>query len=142
MPNRRTLRDLLRIVPLAVAILVGGPLIIASTGLEASLRDLYERRVQATPGTPVVPTGRTVNLTEEHRHTIREVILKDAATPRVDRAVTVTIGEKAPDGIETRPIPPLVSEKIPSLRTNTYFVTGDTVVIVDPQDNKVAEIVR
>ena len=142
MPRRFTTRTLLRTLPLAVFMLAGGPLVLASTGLEASLRNLYERRVQATPGEPVIPTSRTVNLTEEHRHTIREVILKDVAGPRTERQVSLAIGERVPDGVVFAPFPPVVSEKIPSLRASAYFVSGDTVVIVDPEDKRIAEIVR
>jgi hypothetical protein len=89
---------------------------------------------------PVITTARTVKLTEEDRYTIREVILKDAKVPKQGKA-DVAIGDPAPPGVTTEKFPELVAEKIPSLRSHTYFVTDDGVVIVD-RTNKVADVVK
>jgi hypothetical protein len=89
---------------------------------------------------PVITTARTVKLTEEDRYTIREVILKDAKVPKMEKA-NVAIGDPTPPGVTTEKFPELVAEKIPSLRNHTYFVTDEGVVIVD-RTNKVADVVK
>ena len=95
---------------------------------------------QARDQEPVITTSRTVKLTEEDRYTIREVILKDAKVAKQAKA-NVTIGDPAPPGVTTEKFPELVAEKIPSLRSHTYFVTDEGVVIVD-RTNKVADVVK
>jgi hypothetical protein len=89
---------------------------------------------------PVITTSRSVNLTEEERYTIREVVLKDSKVPKQAKE-DVTIGDPAPSGVTTERFPEMVTEKIPSLRNHTYFVTDGGVVIVD-RTNKVADIVK
>jgi hypothetical protein len=39
-------------------------------------------------------------------------------------------------------MPEDVTRKIPQLKNNTYFVKGDEIVIVEPKDNTVADIVK
>jgi hypothetical protein len=88
------------------------------------------------------PTSR-INLTVEQRHVIKEIIIKDlkfkeAAQPNTPGAV----GETVPSGVVLHPIPVEVSAKVPQVRTHSFFVKDDHVFVVDPKDNKVADVVR
>jgi hypothetical protein len=57
--------------------------------------------------------------------------------------VTAQIGDKAPAGVTIYDFPQQVAEKVPAVQAHKYFVdSGGEVVIVDPKDNKVADIVK
>jgi hypothetical protein len=47
-----------------------------------------------------------------------------------------------PSGVALQPMPVEVSAKVPQVRTHSYFVTGDKIVIVDPKDNKISTVVE
>jgi hypothetical protein len=106
-----------------------------------------EAQVPATaPSTaPVVKPQDTVNLTMEQRHIIKEVILKDLkVTEPADQAAKVPtqVGDKVPAGIPLQPMPVEVSSKIPQIKSHSFLVKDDKVVIIDPKDNKVAALIE
>lgn len=84
----------------------------------------------------------TVNLTMEQRHIIKEIILKDLKTAPQAVNAPMSVGATVPQGIPLQPIPVEVSAKIPQLKTHSFLVKNDTVIIVDPKDNKVAALVE
>jgi hypothetical protein len=84
----------------------------------------------------------TVNLTMEQRHIIKEIILKDLKTAPQAVNAPMPVGATVPSGIPLQPIPVEVSAKIPQLKTHSFLVKNDTVIIVDPKDNKVAALVE
>jgi hypothetical protein len=100
---------------------------------------------QVPSAAPVVKPADTVNLTMEQRHIIKEIIIKDMKTAEPqDQAAKVPtqVGETVPSGIPLQPIPVEVSAKIPQLKTHSFLVKNDKVVIIDPKDNKVAALVE
>jgi hypothetical protein len=128
---------------LASILLVGGPIVIETSGAATLLAALHDKIAQAqTPGDPVLPTSRTVNLTQENRHVIREIILKDMNVKKAPDNIHISIGGPVPSNVQTQPFPGDVTQKIPSLKSNTFFVTGDQIVVVEPKDNTVADIVK
>jgi hypothetical protein len=54
----------------------------------------------------------------------------------------VAIGDAVPKGVDLQPIPEEVTRKVPQLKNNTFFVKGQEVIIVEPKDNTVADIVK
>jgi hypothetical protein len=96
---------------------------------------------QVQKDAPIVSSERTINLTEENRYVIREVVLKDPNVPK-EQGPRAAIGDPLPPGVATQPFPADVAQKIPSLRSHRFFVTDQEVVIVDPKSNKVADIVK
>lgn len=91
----------------------------------------------------VEKTPDSVNLTMEQRHIIKEIILKDLkTTPTAAANAPTKIGATVPSGIPLQPIPVEVSAKIPQLKTHSFLVKDDKVIIVDPKDNKVAALVE
>ncbi len=106
-----------------------------------------EAQVPATaPSTaPVVKPQETVNLTMEQRHIIKEIILKDLkVTEPADQAAKVptNVGDTVPAGIPLQPMPVEVSSKIPQIKSHSFLVKDDKVVIIDPKDNKVAALIE
>ena len=89
----------------------------------------------------LVSSERTINLTEENRYIIREIVLKDPNVPK-EQGARAAIGDPLPPGVATQPFPADVAQKIPALRSHRFFITGQEVVIVDPKSNKIADIVK
>lgn len=102
-----------------------------------------EAQVPATA--PVVKPADTVSLTMEQRHIIKEIIVKDLkiAEPQDHAAKLPTqVGETIPSGIPLQPMPVEVSAKVPQIKSHSFIVKDDKVIIVDPKDNKVAALIE
>jgi len=95
---------------------------------------------QTPPQQQLAPIAR-INLTLEQRHVIKEIIkeMKIAATS-VDSDASV--GEKVPQATSPRPMPTDIGQKVPQVKAHTFFVTEKQIVIVDPKDNTVAEVIE
>jgi hypothetical protein len=103
----------------------------------------------AAPGhaqTPGLPPGqapaatRTVNLTLEQRHVIRELVRELKVNPAGDD-LKIAAGDDIPPNLELQPVPPLIAQKVPQIKSHRLYVTKSQILIVDPQDKKVAEII-
>ena len=94
---------------------------------------------------PPVPaptaTSPKLNLTLEQRYTIREII-KDMKPERAPADVHVALGEPAPQNVSLHSMPAEIAQKVPQVKSHKFFVTDEDIVIVDPKDNAVAEIVK
>jgi hypothetical protein len=88
---------------------------------------------------PVLP-GPKLNLTLEQRHTIRELI-KDAK-PQSSGEVHAGVGDTIPENVNLQPMPSQVAEKVPQVRSHRFFIADEQIVIVDPKDKKVADIIK
>ena len=95
-----------------------------------------------SPSSPVVQPQETVKLTMEQKHIIKEIIIKDMKTPGASTHVDLEPGKVVPKEVTLQPMPVEVSAKVPQVRTHSYFVEDDKVVIVDAKDNKVAALVE
>jgi hypothetical protein len=96
----------------------------------------------AQPANPEVPAAtRSVNLSLEQRHIIRELVaeLKTAKSP-VDAKVSA--GDVVPKQAELHPIPPLLGQKVPQIKAHRFYVTAQQIVLVEPQENRVAEVIE
>jgi len=115
-------------------------------GITAAVLTLVLPVEAQVPSTaPVVKPADHVNLTMEQRHIIKEIIIKDMkATEPQDQAAKIPtgVGETVPSGIPLQPIPVEVSAKVPQLKSHSFLVKQDKVVIIDPKDNKVAALVE
>ena len=81
-----------------------------------------------------------LKLTLEQRHVIKEWI-KDmklepaAAPPRSE------IGEAVPQDAKLQAMPAEVGRKVPQVKAHQFLYTADSILIVDPKDRKVAEVI-
>jgi hypothetical protein len=96
---------------------------------------------QVTPRQPedVLAPAPKLNLTLEQRHTIREFV-KDMKADAPE--VKTEIGDPVPQGITPRPMPSDVAQKVPQVKSHRFFLTAQQIVIVDPKDNKVADVIK
>ena len=83
----------------------------------------------------------TVRVTAEDAHIIKEIVLKDMQFPKV-AAGDYKIGEPAPANAELQTFPAQIGAKVSSIKSHRFFVTGQKIVVVDPKDNKIAEIIE
>ena len=113
-------------------------------GTAAFVRTSSQSNVAQAPAgdAPPISSQRTINLTEEDRHTIREIVLKDVNVRKEPDATKAAIGDTPPQGVVTYEFPTLLSSKIPALKSHTYFVKGEEIVVVDAKSGKVADIVK
>jgi len=95
----------------------------------------------ATPEQQLAPTTPKLNLTLEQRFTIREII-KDKKAAGAPADVQAAVGEPVPAGVTPQPMPSEVAQKVPQVKAHRYFLTAQQIVLVDPKDNKVAEVIK
>jgi hypothetical protein len=86
------------------------------------------------------PTTRTSNLTLEQRHVIKEII-KDSKTENAPADIQVAVGDMVPKSLHLQLMPAEVGAKVSQIKTHLFFVQGARVVIVDPKDNKIIDII-
>jgi hypothetical protein len=94
-----------------------------------------------TPNPEVPAATRTVNLTLEQRHVIRE-LFKELKVEQSTEDLKVAAGDEIPGKIVLQPIPALIGQKVPQIRSHRFYVTQRQIVIVDPQDQKVVEVIE
>src|SRR5262249_44230282 len=82
-----------------------------------------------------------VNITLEQRHIIMEII-KSLTVPPAAPDVDVSLGAVAPRSARLQPIPPEVAMKVPQIRSHLFFVKEGKIAIVDPRENRIAEIIE
>jgi Protein of unknown function (DUF1236) len=116
--------------------------LVCSAASIARLGPAHAQPIRLAQAEPPVSSSRTVKLTEEDRHTLREIILRDMKVEKAPENTKVSVGEAVPPGVHLEPIPADVTRKVPQIKNNTFFVKGDEIVIVEPKDNTVADIVK
>ena len=90
---------------------------------------------------PAVPVQPKINLTLEQRHVIKELI-KDLNIASAPKNTNIAVGATVPATVNLNPMPQLVAEKIPQIKSHMFFVEDGKVVIVDPKENKVVDAIE
>jgi hypothetical protein len=89
--------------------------------------------------------SRSVRITAEQGHVIKEIVLKDApaaAPARAGQGSEPAIGDKAPSDVSLQTFPESVWQKVPQVRMHKFYIANGQVVIVSPSDNTVADIIK
>jgi len=110
---------------------------LALPGLDSPVR---AQTPEAPAQAPAVPVQPKINLSLEQRHTIKELV-KDLNVSPAPPDVETTVGATVPASIKLSPMPPVVAEKIPQIKSHLFFVEGGKVVIVDPKENKIVDAI-
>ena len=86
---------------------------------------------------------RSVKLTAEQHHVIKEIVLKDLKVKGV-AGRREGRGRRAggADNVTLQPFPAVIADKVPEVKSHSFFVKGDQVIIVDPRDKKVADVIK
>jgi hypothetical protein len=93
------------------------------------------------PGQEPVVISHKLNLTLEQRHVIKEFI-KDMKTEQAPAQAAPAVGDSIPQTVNLQAMPNDVGQKVPQVKTHRFFIADGQIVIVDPKDNKVAEIIK
>jgi hypothetical protein len=83
---------------------------------------------------------RSINLTVENRHVIKEIV-KDLHVQSAPGNVALTVGATVPQSV-LQPLPAPVGEKVPQVKSHVFFVKDDKIVLVDPKENKIVEVIE
>jgi len=81
-----------------------------------------------------------INLSLEQKHTIRELV-KDMRLPKEGGKFDLKVGASVPTSVVLAPMPAEISNKVPQIKSHRLFVTGERIVLVNPQDPRIAEVI-
>ena len=95
---------------------------------------------QAPSQEPAVVSAK-VNLTLEQRHVIKEFI-KDMKAATAPAEVAPAVGDAIGQNVTLLAMPNDLGQKVPQVKTHRFFIAGAQMVIVDPKDNKVVEVIK
>jgi len=87
------------------------------------------------------PPARTINLTLEQRHVIKEFV-KDVDVGKAPADVPVSVGAEVPEKVVLHDVPAELGRKVPQIKTHKFVVVQNKVVLVDPKDRKIAEVIE
>lgn len=88
-------------------------------------------------------TSRLMNLSKEQRHVIRRHAKRKQVTTREPVVRTrYQIGDRIEEGVTIEPFPGTVYTEVPTVRRYRYFRDHDDVMLVDPDEDRVAKIIR
>jgi len=82
-----------------------------------------------------------INLSLEQRHEIREMI-KDLKIENSSAEIHLGLGDVVSKSISLHPMPADVGAKVSQVKSHLFFIMGGQVVIVDPKDNKIVDIIE
>lgn len=95
------------------------------------------------PGpTQPVPTTPTVKLTMDDKHVLKENLLKDSQSVGSAGEMEFERGKKVPTSVQLRRFPDQIASKIPSIKSHEYFVADQAIVVVEPQQRTIVEVVK
>jgi hypothetical protein len=86
------------------------------------------------------PTATKLNLTLEQRHTIKE-LMKDSKIEKAPADVHLAVGAKVPESLKLHEMPSEIGAKVSQVKTHLVVLQGTEVVIVEPKDRTVADII-
>ena len=95
-----------------------------------------EVRTQTQP----LPPSPTIKLNAEQTHIIKEIVLKEHDFPKSESA-DFKIGDAPPADVKLESFPDLVGEKVSAVKSYKFFLSGQNIVVVNPRDNKIAEVI-
>jgi len=84
---------------------------------------------------------RTVNLTAEQRHVIKEIV-KELHLASAPANAPTNMGETVPQTVRLEPIPAELAQKVPQVKSHLFYVKEQRIVLVDPKDNTVADVIE
>jgi hypothetical protein len=90
--------------------------------------------------TATVRERSKVSFSPSQRQAIRKQVTTSGRASNVSR--TIEIGEAVPDEVELTEFPRTIYREVPTVREYRYYRTDRNVVVVDPSDRRVIEIIE
>ena len=85
--------------------------------------------------------GSRLRLSPQDREVIRTVVMREPAC-RLEQRVDFFLFIPLPRTVEVCELPPQVVTEAPELRGYRYVVRGDEIGLVDPDENRIVEVIR
>jgi len=82
-----------------------------------------------------------VDLPPEKRRIIRETVLKEQSAPRC-QDIQVSVGSQVSTSVQFTPFPELVTREVPAVQSYQYCIKGNDIVLVDPSEHRVVEVIE
>lgn len=99
--------------------------------------------IPAHPGTETNPAAMPdLKLTAEQRQTIYTSISNQKQKETAPPNFQATVGAVVPTSIETQPLPKTIVELLPTLKDYEYAMVANQVLLVDPKNKQVIEIIN
>jgi hypothetical protein len=85
--------------------------------------------------------GASVQLSQDQRTKIKDVIVRDRNVARINNAnFSVSVGERVPRDVHIAVLPPEVVSIVPEYRGFEYVMVGDQLLIIDPNTLEIVAI--
>ncbi|MGA7804352.1 DUF1236 domain-containing protein [Bradyrhizobium sp.] len=87
-------------------------------------------------------TSDTLALSGNQQQTIAKDVSRHASNQTAPQGFNAQVGEAVPSSISTYPLPRQAARDVPAVRPYRYAMTQDKVLIVNPSDRKIADVVN
>jgi hypothetical protein len=84
----------------------------------------------------------TLTLSDAQQKTIWKDVSRHAAAQNAPQDFNAAVGTAIPAGITTYPLPRRATRDVPAVKPYRYAMLQDKVLIVNPSDNKIADVVN
>ena len=130
------MKRILTIVSLATVLVAGGAI------AQSPIAPTQSLPAQTAPQEAPIPQ-RSIKLTAEQSYIIKENLIPGGKAATTGSAEgKLEIGGKAPSGAALQDFPQIVNEKVSTVRNYKFMIGNNEVVIVDPKDNTIADILK
>jgi Protein of unknown function (DUF1236) len=85
--------------------------------------------------------GDTLTLTGTQQRTAWRDLTRPPLNQRTPSGFTATVGSAVPGTVVIAPVPPKAASDVPVLKPYDFAMVQHKVVIVNPADNKIAEVI-
>jgi hypothetical protein len=123
-PVQKQLRAAVAATAVALSLLTVGPIAVGQTQQQQS---------------PIVSSK--LNLTMDQRHIIKEIV-KGLKVENEPSKLQVGVGQVVPKAVLLRAMPADISDKVSQVKSHLFFLKNDKVVLVDPKDNKIVDVIE
>ena len=83
----------------------------------------------------------TLTLSDAQQASIWKDVSGHASNQNAPSGFNATVGEAVPTQLSTRPLPRQARRDVPQVRPYRYAMTEDKLLIVNPSDHKIADVV-
>ena len=102
----------------------------------ASARSHMSRLSNQTPG-----ASDTLSLSDQQQQSIWKDVSRHATNQNAPADFNAAVGTEVPSGLNTYPLPRRAARDVPAVKPYRYAMTQDKVLIVNPSDHKIADVV-
>jgi hypothetical protein len=85
-------------------------------------------------------TSSRLQLAPEKRRVIREIVIKEQSVPRCQE-IGLSVGAEVSRTIRLNPFPEEVVREVPEMRSYRFCVKDNDVVLVDPNEHRIVEVI-